>query len=90
MDVPADEPAGETPSDRDTLPISASAANGWLGGPPTDNGDDVKLDIDMGVAAQEENGDMDMDFIGSLDPTADDVASEMILMAMGSSGRSSP
>ena len=87
MDVPADEPAGETPS-RDTLPISASAANGWLGGPPTDNGDDVKLDIDMDVAAQDENGDMDMGFIGPLDVRADDVASEMILMDMGSSGRS--
>ena len=33
-------------------------------------------------------GDVDMGYIGSLEPQADDVASEMILMALGSSGRS--
>jgi molybdopterin-biosynthesis enzyme MoeA-like protein len=40
------------------------------------------------LAAQEENQDVAMGFIGSLGPTADDVASEMILMAMGSCGKS--
>ena len=69
----------------------ASAANGWLGGPPTNDSDNVNLDIDMdneNVAAQEENEDVTMGFIGSLEPTADDFASEMILMAMGSCGKS--
>jgi len=84
IDVPAEEPAGETRAQE-----PASSSNGWLGGPTNnDNDNDAKLDIDMDATAQEENGDMDMGFIGSLDATADDVASEMILMAMGPSGRS--
>jgi len=88
MGVPAVEPAGGTRSD---IREPASSSNGLLGGPPTNNRDDVKSDIDMdneNVAAQEENEDVTMGFIGSLEPTADDFASEMILMAMGSCGKS--
>ena len=85
IDVPAEEPAGETQAQE-----PAQSSNGRLGGPTNNNDDDdnVKLDIDMDATAQEEANDMDMGFIGQLDQTADDVASEMILKAMGSSGRS--
>ena len=76
MVVPADETSPvETRSS--TLPQSSDAPN---------------VDVDMGdneLPAQEEHGnDMAMGFIGSLEPTADDVISEMILMALGSSGKS--
>ena len=42
MDVPAEEPAGETRE-------PAQASNGWLGGPstPTNDSDNVPPDIDM-------------------------------------------
>ncbi len=69
----------------------ASSANGWLGGTPTENVDDnvdgnVKMDIQIDnreAGAQEENQDVTMGPIGSFKPIVDDVASEMILMAMG-------
>ena len=79
IDVPADEPAGGTHAHE-----PAQASNGWLGGPTNNDYDDngAKLDIDMDATAQKESNDMDMGFIGQLDQTAADVASEMILMAM--------
>ena len=77
IDVSADEPAGETHAHE-----PAQSSNGLLGGPTNNDDNDAKLDIDMDAAAQEETNDMDMGFIGQLDQTPDDVASDMILMAM--------
>ena len=45
---------------------------------------------DDDVAIQEDNQEVSMGFIGSLDGTADDVAIEMVLMSMGSSGGVTP
>lgn len=93
MDAPADAPAGGTHSN---VREPASSANGWLGGPPTENEDgnvdsNVKMDIQMDdeeAATQEKNQDVSMGFLGCLGQSAGDVASEMIPMAMGSSGKS--
>ena len=80
-DVPADKLAGET-----RFGEPASSSNGWLGGPPTENVDaNVKMDTQMDdeeAAAQEASQDVSMGFLRCLDQSADDVASEMILMAL--------
>jgi hypothetical protein len=44
-------------------------------------------DEQMGHQEQEESGDTDMGYVGSLEPAFDDFVSEMLLMSLASSGR---
>ena len=66
-------PADELPSE---TPGAASA-------PEVDGHNDDEMDHD-----DEQNGDMDVGFLGSLEPTAGDTVSELLLQQLGSSGSS--